>query len=367
MRSVGLAGAGALAVCSALAAQVVTGDARRGEQLFQSEQCVQCHSVSGRGGTVAPDLTRRIDRDYTPAVMASLMWNHAPEMWAGMKKQGIVAAELSPGSAADLFAFFVSARYFDRPGDAGRGKQLFASKHCAECHGVTASNAAGAPPVVKWESLADPVALAQQMWDHAGQMREAFAKRNIAWVQLSGQELADILVYLRNLPEAKNVSVNFQLSASDGGAALFQSKGCVSCHTGKLAMENLLRNQALTDIAASMWNHEPQMKQPVALSQAEMRQILGYVWTRQYFRGEGSASRGRRVFEEKHCAGCHGDRSSGAPSLARGKGAYSDVTMVSALWGHGPRMQATMEQKRIAWPSFTAQQMTDLIAYLNSL
>ena len=73
---------GALVICSAQAAGVVPGDARRGEQLFTSEQCIQCHSVKGKGGTLAPDLARRVDRDYTPSVMASLMWNHAPDMWA---------------------------------------------------------------------------------------------------------------------------------------------------------------------------------------------------------------------------------------------------------------------------------------------
>ena len=41
--------------------------------------------------------------------------------------------------------------------------------------------------------------------------------------------------------------------------------------------------------------------------------------------------------------------------------------MVSALWGHGPRMLDMMAQKKIEWPHFTAPQMSDLIAYLNSL
>src|ERR1700690_4054764 len=92
---------GAAVAWSALGAGIIPGDARRGEQLFTSEQCIQCHSLKGKGGTLAPDLSRRVDRDYTPSVMASLMWNHAPDMWAAMKQQGIVKAELSTESAAD--------------------------------------------------------------------------------------------------------------------------------------------------------------------------------------------------------------------------------------------------------------------------
>src|ERR1035437_2417049 len=117
--------AGALVVWRTLGASIIPGDAKRGEQLFQSEQCIQCHSLKGKGGTLAPDLSRRVDRDYTPSVMASLMWNHAPDMWAAMKQQGVQKGNMTPEKAADLFAYFVSARYFEKAGDADRGKQAF--------------------------------------------------------------------------------------------------------------------------------------------------------------------------------------------------------------------------------------------------
>jgi mono/diheme cytochrome c family protein len=356
-----------LATWAALAGQMAPGDATRGEQLFRTEQCVQCHSLNGHGGTIASDLAKRVDRNYTPTVMASLMWNHAPEMWAEIKKQNIALPRLSPEQAADLFAYFVSARYFELPGDAGRGKQAFTAKHCAECHGITQSKAAGAPPVVKWESLSDPVILAQQMWNHGAKMKQAFAERKLARPTVSGQELKDMMVYLQNLPETRTMSTNFELPpVSDG--EVFKAKGCVDCHAGRLALENRLRNQTLTQIAADMWDHQPSMRQPPPqLSQQEMRQIIGYLWVRQYFRGEGSAERGKKVFAEKSCATCHNDASSGAPKLAKGKDGYSDITIVSALWGHGPQMLDRMSQKGIGWPRFNAQQMSDLIAYLNSL
>jgi mono/diheme cytochrome c family protein len=95
-----------------------------------------------------------------------------------------------------------------------------------------------------------------------------------------------------------------------------------------------------------------------------MRQIIGYIWTRQYFTGTGSAERGKKVFAAKSCGTCHNDPSSGAPKLTKGQ---SDITMVAVLWEHGPRMLDVMNSKKIAWPRFTAQQMDDLVAYLNSL
>jgi mono/diheme cytochrome c family protein len=315
------------------------------------------------------DFSVVVSRSYTPAHLASTMWNHAPVMWGAMEAAGIERPKLSAGDAADLFAYFYSARFFDKPGDAGRGKAAFAAKHCADCHGVNESRGEDAPPIAKWESLADPVVLAQQMWNHGAKMREEFSKRKLAWSRITAQELTDMLVYLQNLPETRNLAANFQFPPSEPGEKLFVSKGCSGCHVGpKMALENRLHNQTLTEIAVDMWNHQPSMKNPPPeLSQEEMRQIISYIWARQYFLGKGSAERGKKVFAEKSCATCHNDPASGAPKLGKGKDAYSDITMVAALWGHGPRMLELMTEKKIAWPRFTAQQMSDLIAYLNSL
>jgi len=357
--------AGTLAACWAWAG-TVAGDARRGEELFQSQQCVQCHSVNGLGGGSAPDLAKRIDRDYTPAVMASLMWNHAPAMWDAMRKENINRPSLDDAAAADLFAYFVSARYFEKRGDAGRGKAAFTAKHCTECHGITSSSFPGAPPVDKWESLADPVVLAQQMWNHGSGMRAALAQKKLAWVSLTSQEMSDILVYLQNLPETKEIATNFLFPPSETGEKLFTTKGCSGCHNRQWSER--LRNQTLTDIAVDMWNHAPLMKQPAPqLSQEEMRQIIGYIWARQYFRGTGNPERGKKVFAEKSCGACHNDPSSGAPKLGKGPDGYSDISMVAVLWQHGPHMLDMMTQRKIQWPRFTAAQMTDLIAYLNTL
>jgi len=43
-------------------------------------------------------------------------------MWAAMQQKGIRAGDLNDQAAADLFAYFYSARFFEMPGDAGRGK-----------------------------------------------------------------------------------------------------------------------------------------------------------------------------------------------------------------------------------------------------
>jgi len=172
---------------SAVAAPLRSVDSQRGERVFQSEACVQCHSVEGKGGKTAPDLGKRIDRNYTPASLVSVMWNHAPTMWAAMERQGIRTPALDEQGAADLFAYFYAVRFFDKPGDAARGKRLFSSKHCSECHGITGLKAEEAKPVIRWESLGHPIRLAEAMWNHAANMRHAFADQKVAWPEITGR------------------------------------------------------------------------------------------------------------------------------------------------------------------------------------
>ncbi|HET8546850.1 MAG TPA: c-type cytochrome [Bryobacteraceae bacterium] len=344
--------------------RIASADAGRGERLFTTHSCVRCHSINGKGGTAGPDLGKRIGRDYTPATLAAVMWNHAPAMWSAMQRENLPVKPLTRQEAADLFAYFYSVRFFDRPADAARGRRVYEEKRCAECHGAPGS--AGAKPVTQWESMGDPIELAAAMWAHSANMRQAFTARGIRWPELTGQDISDILIYARNLPATRSKPVTFRTSG-ENGEALFKSKGCVGCHVGKLALGPRLQGRTLNDIAATMWSHAPKMgEHPPALSPAEMSSIVTWLWTEQVLEASGNASAGKRVFAEKRCTGCHGDASSGAPSLAGQKGSFSAVSMVSALWQHGPQMLDRMKQKGIEWPRFSAPQMSNLIAYLNS-
>ena len=136
---------------------------------------------------------------------------------------------------------------------------------------------------------------------------------------------------------------------------IFQSKGCIKCHTGKLALNDSLHSLTLTDIAVDMWNHAPRMIQPPPLlTQGEMRQLLSYLWMRQFVYPAASAVRGKPVFKQKHCSDCRAAGSHGAPPLPGQARKYSEVTIISALWRHGPQMLTRMRQAHIAWPRFNS-------------
>ena len=350
-----------------LRAASIAADSARGAELFETLACVQCHSINGKGGTVAPDLGRLVDRNFTPAALSATMWNHAPTMWASMRDRNVHAGDLNEQAAADLFAYFYAARFFERPGDAGRGKRLFSAKHCSECHGLVDARIPEAKPVAQWTSVGQPIALVNAMWNHAATMRQEFAKKNLSWPDLTTQDLADILVYLRSLPATHAVDSRVEITSGARGQALFESKGCAACHAGRVALAPRLKGKTLTDIAVAMWDHEPKMPAaPAPLEPSEMREIVSYLWAEQFFTDRGNPAAGERAFRAKRCTICHNDTSNAAPKLTGLGRSFAATTMVSALWRHGPRMLDQMKAKGIAWPRFDAKEMANLVAYLNA-
>jgi len=359
-----------LVAAAAGSAATIDADSARGANLFTTLPCQKCHSINGKGGTRAPDLGRMIDRNFSPATLAATMWNHAPNMWASMRESDIKPGDLTEQGAADLFGYFYASRFFEKPGDAGRGKRFFYQRGCSGCHGLLKALKPSVKPVSEWEVLADSVALAEAMWNHRSSMLVETGASRMRWPEVSAQDLADALVYLRNLPTPPAKSAVFRIGAGTDGAAVFASKGCAGCHESGAKLGSRLKGQTLTDIAASMWNHAPKMAangaKPVKLESGEMRELLGFLWAERFFEDSGSVNAGRRIYAAKRCGTCHEDAASGAPKFGRAGKTYNGATLVSALWRHGPKMLDQMKVKSVPWPRFERAQMSDLIAYLNS-
>ena len=158
------------------------------------------------------------------------------------------------------------------------------------------------------------MALVDAMWNHAATMREEFARRKLAWSELTPQELADMLVYLRNLPAERAAPPASKFPPAATARRCSNPKDARPVTPGKLDLGSRLKNKTLTDIAVEMWNHEPRMTpNPPQLSLEEMRDLVSYLWAGEFFKDSGSPSAGGRLFTSKHCATCHNDASSGAP------------------------------------------------------
>jgi mono/diheme cytochrome c family protein len=132
------------------------------------------------------------------------------------------------------------------------------------------------------------------------------------------------------------------------------------------ALEARPTRYSLTDFAAAMWEHSFRtVPDPAPLTYEEMRRLVGYLVSTQFYEERGDLKQGKRVFASKHCGACHDDPSSGAPARSAMAGRMTSFDMVAALWKHGPVMLNRMRLKKISWPRFSGSEMADLAAYLH--
>jgi cytochrome c2 len=370
----------ALAVFSPARLAAQAGDSTRGAQLLREDRCTLCHSIEGVGGGTAPDLARSPTRGYSATTMAALMWNHGPAMWSAMRRQNIAIPAPSDAEMRDIYAYFYALRYFDPPGDAARGKDVFSSKQCYRCHALTTDAGGIGPPVPLWPTLADPVLWLQEMWNHAGEMARQMEREGIRWPRFSAREMVDLIVYADNLPGVRLHNPTLRLGDPDSGARLFDSKHCAECHTlgaeerDKVnLLETTQQERRLTGLAVEMWNHRPLMEaaarnrgvELATFQRDEMADLLAYLFERGYFSVQGDQHRGERLFRNKGCTACHGQPGTAAPDLTMMKTTFTATRFAAAVWEHGPAMLDEMRQKGVRWPSLTDRQVADLMAYMN--
>jgi cytochrome c551/c552 len=289
-------------------------------------------------------------------------------MWDAMLKRGMSIPQLSDQESADLFAYFFAAQFSEGRGNAAQGLSVFRSKRCGDCHGIGKPVKSGIQPVTAWPALRDPIALASDMWNHSEQMRSELDNARISQPRLSSGDLVNLMAYLHSLPEVRRAEVDFSPASAEGGQRLYAEKGCAGCHEGARALEARPTLFTLTDFAATMWNHAFRVPvKPVPLDYLEMRQIVGYMVSMQFFEERGEMEEGKRVYRNKGCGRCHDDAASAAPPRSAMAGRMTSFQIAAALWKHGPAMRLRMRQRGISWPRFNGSEMADLSAFLHGL
>lgn len=131
-----------------------------------------------------------------------------------------------------------------------------------------------------------------------------------------------------------------------------------------MALERMLVNRTLMDIPAGMWNHSARMMAIPVVSNEEMGSIVAYAWQLQYLGSPGNAARGAETFTKKRCVECHGE--SGNLNFQRGARIFTPFALVSLAWEHGTLMEQEMKRKKIRWPSLSAEDISDVVAFVNS-
>lgn len=241
------------------------GNPAVGKALFVSKGCARCHG-SDAWDKPGPDLARYSGR-FSAIFVAQAMWNHGGEMAAVMRGAGIAWPKFSGREMGDLLAYLQTGhgggtdeRVYFEPGSPRRGRELFASKRCIDCHSVDRQGGKGGPDLgTRGRDFVGSVSeTAGLMWNHSQRMTQEFARRGLPRVTFSGQEMADILAYLYFVNYA-NVRGNL-----DRGGLLFVGK-CSPCHSlggGTRVGPDLTAVPGLDEpiaIIAAMWDHAPNM------------------------------------------------------------------------------------------------------------
>jgi len=166
------------------------------------------------------------------------------------------------------------------------------------------------------------------------------------------------------------------------GSRVFATKGCEKCHAingvgGKVGpdLAKSTRPHSFFDVATALWNHLPRMSDRMKqlgiarpqLTAKEAGDLIGFLYTLNYFDPPGDAAAGRKVFADKKCVVCHqvgGTGGTVGPKLDSLKQFASPMYLASALWNHGPAMAEAMKAQGIERPTFTAQELRNLSAFL---
>jgi mono/diheme cytochrome c family protein len=169
------------------------------------------------------------------------------------------------------------------------------------------------------------------------------------------------------------------------GARLFAAKGCVRCHAvrgvgGTIGpdLAKVRRPRTFYDLAAAVWNHAPRMAvrmrqlriEPPRLDPREAGDLAAYLYTLDYFDPRGRVETGRRLFTQKRCVQCHRVGGAGGevgPRLDAMKKDGTPIALAAAMWNHGPQMAEAMAARKIERPVLAESELTDLIAYINSV
>ena len=169
------------------------------------------------------------------------------------------------------------------------------------------------------------------------------------------------------------------------GSEVFSAKGCVKCHavnglggTEAVDLGKTAKRRSFYDLAATLWNHVPLMRESIQkhgvgeakIDSHEAGDLIGFLFTLDYFDAPGDVDAGKRLFSEKKCVLCHrlgnygGDVGPDLDFLGR----YGSPILVAAhMWNHGPAMADSMSARGVGRPTFQDSELVDLIAYLESV
>ncbi|MBI2817002.1 MAG: c-type cytochrome [Acidobacteria bacterium] len=267
------------------------GDPTKGGVLFATKHCADCHTLSGTGKGIGPNLSH-LNED-TPIMWAQLMWNHGQSMEALIAQERIEWPLFQGSEMTDLLAYLQSSTSGKRkeselfPADPIRGKVLFKERGCHSCHSINADGGKTGPELGASQRSAPSITqFAGLMWNHSPQMYATMKEHDIPRPKFAGREMADLISYLYVVRYMEPPG------ESESGKTVFRDKHCAECHGadghGGSSGPNLARRPDgyhAPQMAYTVWTHGPQMYRKMqeksipwpTLTERELRDLMTFL------------------------------------------------------------------------------------------
>jgi cytochrome c551/c552 len=351
----------------------------KGRYIFEQKGCIGCHSISGDGGETASDLGKK--KFYgTFLELASIMWNHVPDMLRQMRELNLPFPEFSRTEMGELTSYLYYLRYLGEPGNLYRGKILVKEKGCLTCHSIGDNGKDLAPAFDKLSKYISPLYLAQALWNHGPEMETKLSEAGLSRPKFEKGEIVDLSAYIR---AASKGTDREQIYMSPGnpqhGKQVYKDKGCFDCHAinGKGSdsgpdLSSLEWGYSITEIAGLMWNHGSVMGELMKernltwpkFNGQEMADLIAFLYFLKFADKPGDPDTGEKLFAQKGCGNCHGKNTDNVPDLSTSEALSSTIDIAQIMWNHAPVMEERILEKDMHWPQFTGTELSHLYAYL---
>ncbi|HSR52352.1 MAG TPA: c-type cytochrome [Acidobacteriota bacterium] len=276
---------------------------------------------------------------------------------------------------------WVSLGEIELPDDPLRGRKLFESKSCIQCHGLAERGPGIGPSLGQSHFQGTFLDLGASLWNHVPGMSVSFERSHVPWPQLNEQEAVELFTFLYFIDYLGRPG------QPDRGRRVFQAGGCSSCHAvggGRLGeapdLQDLRRFASPLYVAQEIWNHGPAMLEsmrrrniaPPTFEAGDLADLSAYIRRRAgpgprsaLLSAPGNPNHGGQLFKETGCARCHGpDARGGVGPDLRGISGRSSEAIAAAMWNHALAMRDAMWARGTQWPRFQGSDLADLTAFL---